>query len=194
MQSGRIFSAEKYKGTKNYLDTQRWYALLRTVLYFGTSISLFIAGFLTTGTRVNMLTVVAVLGCLPASKSAVNCFMHFRYRSLTEEVVETINGAAAGLNGLFDMVFTSYEKNYLVGHIVVKGNTICGYTEDKKFDEQGFYKHIDGILKADQLTNTTVKIYSDLLKYTDRLKQLAELETDEANTIKILEIFKNISI
>lgn len=45
------------------------------------------------------------------------------------------------------MVFTSYEKNYVIYHLTVCGNTVCGYTTDPKFAEQAFYKHIQDILK-----------------------------------------------
>ena len=47
------------------------------------------------------------------------------------------------------MVFTSYEKNYVIHHMTICGNTLCGYTSDPKFAEQAFYKHIQDILKKD---------------------------------------------
>ena len=71
----RLFSGESYKGTFNYLDTQRKYEIARTIIYFAVSFSLFIAGYITTGTRKNLLTVVAVLGMLPASKSLVSTYI-----------------------------------------------------------------------------------------------------------------------
>ena len=51
-----------------------------------------------------------------------------------------------------------YRDTGIRPEITVKGNTICGFTEDDKFDEQAFYKHIDGILKTDHFKNTSVKI------------------------------------
>ena len=71
MQFKRMFSTDAYKGTSGYLRTQKNYEILRTVLYFAISLSLFIAGRVTTGSRENLLTIVAVLGCLPACKSLV---------------------------------------------------------------------------------------------------------------------------
>ena len=64
MQFKRMFSTDAYKGTSGYLRTQKNYEILRTVLYFAISLSLFIAGWVTTGSRENLLTIVAVLGCL----------------------------------------------------------------------------------------------------------------------------------
>ena len=73
----RLFTTAEVKGTEKYLDTQKKYELIRTLLYFGISASLFIGGYLQTKSKVNLLTVVAVLGCLPASKSAVSAIMFF---------------------------------------------------------------------------------------------------------------------
>lgn len=147
MQFKRMFSTDAYKGTSGYLRTQKNYEILRTVLYFAISLSLFIAGWVTTGCRENLLTIVAVLGCLPACKSLVEMFMFLRYKGCNEQDAAQIAAHTDGLTGLYDMVFTSYEKNYVIHHMTICGNTLCGYTSDPKFAEQAFYKHIQNILK-----------------------------------------------
>jgi len=189
-----MFSTEKYKGTRNYLSTQKKYEIMRTALYFIISLSLFAAGWITTKSRLNLLTVVAVLGCLPACKSAVGMIMFLRYNGCSKEAADTIIQHSQGLSGLYDMVFTSYDKNFQIAHITVKGNTLCGYTQDVKFDEQAFYKHIDGILKADNFRETSVKIFSDLNKYTERLEQLKALSAEESNTEGIINTLKSVSL
>lgn len=194
MQILRLFSHDNYKGTMNYLKTQKKYEILRTVLYFGISLSLFIAGYIATGERVNLLTVVAILGCLPASKSAVEMIMFLRFQSCSSVNAEMIIAHTEGLHGMYDMVFTSYDKNYRIAHITVKGNTICGFTEDKSFAEQAFYKHITDILKADNYKETSVKVFSSLPKYVERLEQLKTLDTDERNTEGIINTLKSVSL
>ena len=194
MQIKRLFNAGSFKGTKGYLDSQKKFEVIRTFAYFAISISLFIAGWVTTKTKVNLLTIVAVLGCLPASKSAVQMIMYLRYRSLSKEALEKIIGHTEGLTVLYDLVFTSYDKNYNVGHLVIKGNTLAGYTEDKKFAEKAFYTHIDQILKKDRITGVSVKIFSDAGKYTERLEQLKELAADESSTERIICTLKSVSL
>lgn len=194
MKFTRLFSNEKYKGTRNYLNSQRNYEIARTVLYFGISLSLFISGWFLVKTRMNLLTIVAVLGCLPASKSAVSMVMYLRYRSLSPEAADTIEKHSGGLSTLYDMVFTSYDKNFRVSHLAVKGNTVCGYTEDEKFDEKAFAKQIAGSLRTDGFKDVSLKIFTDLKKYTGRLDQLQELETDETNTNGILSTLKSVSL
>ena len=56
------------KGTPGYLDYKRKIEIIRTIIYFGIVVAVFLLGYFQTGTRLNLLTVVAVLGCLPASR------------------------------------------------------------------------------------------------------------------------------
>ena len=192
MQLTRIFSAEKYKGAKNYINTQKKYEIIRTLLYFGISISLFVAGYIQTGRKTNLLTVVAVLGCLPAGKSAVSAIMFLRFKSCGADAAARIGEHCQGLCCLYDMVFTSYQKNYVVSHLAVRGNTVCGYSEKPDFAETEFYKHIDPILKLDGLKDVTIKVFTDLKKYTDRLEQMKALEADEDRTAAIASTLKSV--
>ncbi len=194
MQFFRIFSYEKYRGTKGYLNTQRTYEVLRTALYFGISLSLFAAGWIATGSRLNLLTVVAVLGCLPACKSLVGAVMFFRFRSCPPHSAEEIDAHVGDLLGLYDLVFTSYEKNYPVDHLAVRGNTVCGFSSAEHFDEQGFYRHMTSILKADGHGDVSLKIFRDLGKYTERLEQMKGLEEDRAHTERIAETFRSVAL
>lgn len=188
----RLFSAENYKGNRNYIRTQRVYEILRTALYFGISLSLFAAGYIATGSKLNLLTVAAVLGCLPASKSAVSMIMFLRYKGLGREAAARIEPCQGELVCLYDMVFTSYAKTFEVGHLAVKGNTICGYSEKQDFPEKEFQAHMEPILKADNHKNVTIKIFTDLEKYTSRLVQLQALETEQDNTESIVRTLKSV--
>ncbi|MDE6673399.1 MAG: hypothetical protein K2K19_01110 [Acetatifactor sp.] len=188
----RLFIAEGYKGTRDYIRTQKVYEIIRTVLYFSISLSLFAAGYITTGNRLNLLTVVAVLGCLPASKSAVNMIMFLRYKGLSQDATRQIVPCEGELTCLYDMVFTSYSKTFEVGHMAVKGNTVCGYSEKKDFPEKEFQAHLEPIMKADSHKNVTVKIFTDLEKYMERLGQLRTLETEQGNTEGIVQTLKSV--
>lgn len=43
-------------------------AAVRTLLFFGVSIGLYVMGYVTSGSNQNLLTIVAVLGCLRPAK------------------------------------------------------------------------------------------------------------------------------
>lgn len=193
MQWFRMFSNEKYKGTKGYLNSQKKYELARTILYFAITIAIFVAGIVTTKTRLNLLTVVAALGSLPACKSFVEMIMYYRFKSLSEQSAEVIAQHTEGMECLYDLVFTSYDKNYSVGHLTVRAGTLCGYTEREDFDENAFHKHISTILMAENFSDITIKIFKDLNKYASRLEQLKSLQSDERDA-KISATLKSVSL
>lgn len=190
----RLFSGESFRGTRSYLRMQRQYEIIRTILFFGISLAIYAIGFLTTGDRKNLLTIVAVLGLLPASKSLVSAIMFCRYSSLPEEIADKISAHVGKLTCLYDLVFTGNEKNYAVGHLTVKGNTVCGYSLQKDFQEQDFYKHVGRLLKVDSFPDVNVKVFTDLQKYLDRLDQMQDLTCDEKNTAGIVNTLKSISL
>ncbi|MCM1558000.1 MAG: hypothetical protein NC123_00425 [Butyrivibrio sp.] len=194
MQIKRLFSSTDAKGTENYLNTQKKYEAARTLLYFGISAALFIAGYLQTKSRLNLLTVAAVLGCLPASKSAVSAIMFLRYKSCDPRHAEKIKEHSGGLAVLFDCVFTSYKKNFKVSHLAVRGNTVCGFSEDADFPENEFYAHINDILKLDGHRETTVKVFVSLPKYLERLEQMQALEEESAGTRAVIETLKSVML
>ena len=191
----RFFSNDEYKGTRGYLDMQKKFEIARTCIYFGISALIFIMGWISTKNRMNLLSIVAVLGCLPASKSAVEMIMYLRYKSCSKEYAEQIIDNKGKLLDAFDMVFTSYETNYSVSHIVVAGNNICGFSEDKSFKEQEFNKHITDILKLENYKNTSIKIFTDINKYIDRLNQLNQFtDIDDTLSLGIMNTLKSVSL
>lgn len=171
-----MFTTYDVKGTRDYLDTQKKYEIMRTVLYFAISLSLFIAGIVTTKTRMNLLTVVAVLGCLPACKSAVGMILFLKFKSLPKADADRIEEGSQTLEGLYDMVFTSYEKNHQVDHLVLKDHTLCGYSAHAKTDENLCQEHLKKMMMQSGHKELSVKIFKDLSKYLERLKQLEALE------------------
>lgn len=188
----RIFSTANYKGTRNYIDSQKKFEIIRTLLFFAISASLFIAGYVATKTKVNYLTVIAVVGCLPACKSLISAIMFLRYKSCSLSVCESLDRITYDLTEVYDMVFTSYDKNFNIAHMIIAGNTICGYTESDTFDEKAFQAHITNVLKLDGHKNATVKIFTDLDKYLERIRQLSESEADTSNSDAIATTLKSV--
>lgn len=188
----RMFSTYSVRGASDYLDTQKKYEILRTVLYFAISISLFVAGYIHTGRKTNLLTIVAVLGCLPAAKSAVSAIMFLQFHSCNPLVVRRIEPHCKELGFMFDCVFTSYKRNYVVNHIAIRANTICGYSEKKDFPEKEFYEHLDGLLRKDGHKDVSIKIFTNLNKYVERLDQMNKLEENLEKTAALLITIDNI--
>lgn len=190
----RIFSAESGKGSYNYLDTQKKYELTKTLVFYGISLAIFFMGLWSTKTTSNYLTIVAVLGCLPASKWAVTTIMFWRYKSLPADSVRTINASVGHLTGLYDMIFTSYNENFAVQHLVVCDNCICGYSAKADFNEKAFQKHLTGILRTDGYKDYTIKVFTNMDKYTERLSQLNALVQDGKYVADIVTLLKSVTL
>lgn len=163
------------KGNFGYLKAKRIQVLLRTVLFFVIPLMLFVAGYITTGTRKNLLTIVAVLGCLPACKSLVSLIMYFRSTGCSLSVKEAVEKQEGALIGMYDMYFTSYKQNFAISHMVVEGKNVCGYTETPSCDTKACEEHLNTMLKQGGYKDMTIKIFTDMGKYSQRLKQLNEL-------------------
>ena len=170
--------AKIQKGDFGYINSQKKKRVAITILMFAIPVIIFLTGLYITHTRKYMVTLGAILGCLPASKSMVSMIMFLRFSSLPPEKADVIEAHMHHLCGLFDLVITTEKKNYRIGHIVSRDNVLCGYTEDPAFDEKGFYTYIDQVLKAEHYKNITVKVFTDLKKYTDRLDSLEKLSAD----------------
>ncbi|NBI90408.1 hypothetical protein D3Z45_07390 [Lachnospiraceae bacterium] len=167
------------KGQYGYLKKQKIWSTARTLILFALSLSIFAIGIKSTGSKENLLTVVAILGCLPAGRSAVNMIMFLRTQGCSEEVMAQIRTASDGMIQLYDMFFTSYEKNYPISHMVINNHVVCGYAENPKMDSQGCEKHLNTYLKKGGCKSVAVKIFVDLEKYCEginNLKRQAETE------------------
>jgi hypothetical protein len=183
------------KGSYGYIANHRWIAAARTLLFFGVSIGLYIMGYVTTGSNRNLLTVVAVLGCLPACKSLVNLIVFIRASGCSEALKDRVCIYDEKLRTFYDMYFTSYQKNFAVSHMVLKGNVLCGVTESAGCDCSRAEKHLDQILLQEGIKNITVKIYSDTDKYIDRLGQIIYLDADESRSCgQIIDLLYSIVI
>ncbi|MBO7386729.1 MAG: hypothetical protein J6U15_02895 [Lachnospiraceae bacterium] len=176
----RMFAAESFKGQQNYINTQKRYEIIKTVLFFAISASLFIAGYIATGTRKNLLSIVAILGCLPACKSAVNMIMFLRFKSAPSDIVKRIQESVGSLYELYDNVFTTYEKTYVVYHMVFRQNNLCGLAKEGT-DISKLTAHIDEKLKVGGHKGITVKLFDKEDKYIERLNSLNQLEPDNDN-------------
>lgn len=164
------------KGTEGYMHKKRIFEVVITIAMFAVSLSLYLAGIAATGDNKNLLTVVAVLGCLPASKSAVNMIMCLKYKGCLPETAKQLSGSCQGLLAYFDMIFTSYEKNFEISHMVVTDTAICAFTENEKCDAPACEKHLKTMLTQNGFKEVTVKVFKSLPKYKNRLEQLEKME------------------
>ena len=95
------------KGKPGYLNYKRKVEILRTVIYFAIVLAIFALGYWQTHTRLNLLTVVAILGCLPASKALVGVIARYPYQSIELSQAKEIAGKSKHLTVCYDLIITS---------------------------------------------------------------------------------------
>ena len=183
------------KGEFGYISFQRKWTVIRTILFFAICALVFAVGYITTGSRKNLLTIVSILGCLPACKSFVNVCMFYRAKGCSQKAYEAISPIAKELYGLYDLYMTSYNSSYAISHLVISGSSIVALSEDSDCVTGDAEKHIQEHLKQDGVKNMTVKVFDNLGKYTDRLTQIDKLEVKPlANQDSIMEMLISISL
>lgn len=164
------------KGVPGYIRDQKKKRILITILLFGISIAVFLTGYLTTHTRNNLLTIVAILGCLPAARSAVGMIMLLPYRSFEEDKVREVETAAAGILSAYDMVLTSSEKVMPVDVLLISRHLICGYTSRTKVPPAEVEAYLAQILKENHYDKVTVKIFTDYDSFLKRAESFGETQ------------------
>ena len=183
------------KGSYGYLQNRKLYTALRTVLFFLLSIGLYVIGLVNTGSNKNLLTIVAILGCLPACKSAVNFIIFLMAKGCTEGLYQTLKDYDNKLDTLYDLYFTSYQKNYPISHMALKGGILCGITENPGCECRAAEKHLEQLLVQEGIKGVTVNIFSQEDKYIDRLSRLSDMDVDEHKDREgILQLLYNVSL
>ncbi len=182
------------RNDKGYLANKRKREIIKTVIFFAVPISLLIAGILTTKTRMNVLTIVAVLGMLPASRILVTTIMYIKSKGISDEDYAQIKDLTRAVTGSFDNVFTTYEKTYEVPSVVVRSGNVCGYVTKEYKTLDALEKHLTTCIKKEGYS-VNVKIFENLDAYKTRLQSLSKLEeSEQEKDLAILQILHDISL
>ena len=98
------------KGQPGYVKARKQKYLLGAVVEFAIVIAIFVTGYIQTGSRLNLLTVVAVVGCLPAAKMLVEFITMAPYKSIEEAKYQELEEKAPLILKAYDMIITSSQR------------------------------------------------------------------------------------
>lgn len=196
------------KGDYGYLGQQTKWEILKVLIFFAAAFGVLFLGIHLTGDKNNLLTVVAVLGLLPAAKELITLIMFIRARkfSCPPSLYEAVEGEiynkedaaydkADPLIIVYDLYMTGQEKNYPILSMCCRNKTLVGMADWEKFDYKKAEEHIQIMLKQNGFKNISVKIFSEKEKYINRLRELREKETaDYEEDQAILRLMLNLSL
>ena len=166
------------KGEYGYLIMRKKRLGIATLLCLCIVLAFFLVGYLTTKTRNNILTIMAILSALPTAKFATSFLVLLPYPSVSLEQYKKVCEHAAGVQILTDLVITTGEKTLPTLFVAVHNSSVCGYTEEKKYD----IAYAESFLAKKLMTNgqkATVKIFKDEKVFLNRLDTMQQIETDE---------------
>ncbi|MDE7415304.1 MAG: hypothetical protein K2N44_03165 [Lachnospiraceae bacterium] len=181
------------KGDFAFPSYERKRVIIRTAAYFLISAAVFLLGYFSTGKKENLLTIVAVLGMLPSSKSLVSVVMYFKIPKFSETVYQEIARQEGDVPVIYSLYLTSYRSNFPMNCFAVRGNNLIGYTEFPSCDASACEAHIQGILKQNSIKNITIKIFHEKARFIERLNQLQALEAGKKES-EILTLLCDISL
>lgn len=98
------------KGTPGYLEYKKKIEIIRTIIYFLLVAAVYLLGYSQTHSNKNLLTVVAVVGCLPACKALVGVITRLPYPSINPERAREVKELCPHMTVVFDLVVTSRDK------------------------------------------------------------------------------------
>lgn len=196
------------KGDYGYLTQQTKWEILKTLIFFAAAFGVLFLGIYLTGDKNNLLTVVAVLGLLPAAKELITLIMFIRagkyacpsslYEAVEGEIYnkeDVTYDKADPLIVVYDLYMTGQEKNYPILSMCCRNKTLIGMADWEKFDYKKAEEHIQIMLKQNGFKNISVKVFSEKEKYLNRLRELREKEAvDYEEDQAILRLMLNISL
>lgn len=142
------------QGDFGYISHKKKTEILKTIVFFAIPLSLYIAGYATTKSRLNVLTIVAILGMLPASKQLVSMIMYLKAHGISEADHEAIKEAVVPICNSYDNIFTTYEKTYEVPSVVIRNGNVCGYVAKPYKDLKKLEDHITECAKKRVIRST----------------------------------------
>lgn len=190
-------NTRKYKGDYGYAAYQKKRTILLTVFFFALVTAIFVTGLITTKSRMNLLTVVAILGCLPACKQAVNCIMVCRKKPCDAARYQHISENAGDVCTAYELYITSPKRAYAFDAACVRGHDIILLTHPEKtrINAQECQTFLKEILKNNEKSQCNVRIYEEEKRFLGHLKQLLEKTEENAEESDfILRVLLAISV
>ena len=169
------------KGKFGYTVSHRKWQILKMLLYIALALGVFLAGYLTTKTTKNVLSIVALVGSLPISKEMVGVIMSYRRKPMEKKLYEEISAKAGNLEQIYELLFTTNEKSYGVEAAIIEGKDVICYTVDPKCEVNVLQKHLLKMLDANGYKEN-VKVFTDYKKFMDRVGDLARRGRDSIHS------------
>ena len=165
------------KGEPGYIKAQKVKFLIWAIAEFGIVAALVVLGYIQTGSRLNLFTVVAAVGCLPAAKMLVEFIALRPKKSIEPDIYREIEEKAPLLTKAYDLVITGNDKVMPVDAFVISDHTVCGFSSSRKTDDAKVSAYLKELLKNNHVEKVTVKVFHDYTAFLARAEGMNNIMT-----------------
>jgi hypothetical protein len=183
------------KGEIQYISARKKATIIRTTLLFILSFSILSVGYFSTGGIENYLTIIGVLGVLPATRSAVEMITILRVKPISKPLYNKLYKLTKNseLFLQYNLYLTSEKKNFPIDALFVINQSIIGYTTNEKCNCKNAKSHILAYMKKDGYSPKNVNIVAEeskfILAINSNLKSIPNsLDNKIVHALKLLSI------
>lgn len=172
------------RGKPGYVASLKKKYLITTLIEFAIVIAILVVGIMQTGSRLNVFTVVAILGCLPACKNLVEFIVVAPHKGIEFAKYEEIEEKAPAIIKVYDLVVAGQAKLMQLDVVAISGSTVIGYTSSEKTDELKLAEYFKKLFEAGGYDKITVKIFHDYKSFLARAEGMNSIATVDKQGIK----------
>lgn len=172
------------RGKPGYINSLKKKYLIISLVEFAIVAAIFVLGYSQTGSRLNLFTVVAVLGCLPACKNLVEFIVVTPHKGIELVKYEEIEEKAPVIIKVYDLVVAGQAKLMQLDVVVISGSTVIGFASSEKTDEVKLAEYLKKLFEAGGYDKITVKIFHDYKAFLARAEGMNSIATVDKQSIK----------
>lgn len=188
-----------YKNTYGYAKKHLIITLVIALVMLGMSFGVYFLGIHLTGSNKNLLTLVAVLGMLPAGKELVNLIMCIKASKFTcsEDLFNRINELVSDDIPCvrYDLYVTAYDCSFPILAVTCFNDSVIGYTDYKAFNYNKFEEHFNTMLAQNGLKVSNIKIFDKETKFLERIEAFKNSDVEiSSNDYSVIRLLENLSL
>ena len=172
------------RGKPGYVASLKKKYLVTTLIEFAIVIAILVVGIMQTGSRLNVFTVVAILGCLPACKNLVEFIVVAPHKGIELSKYEEIEEKAPAIIKIYDLVVAGQAKLMQLDVVAISGSTVIGFASSEKTDEVKLAEYFKKLFEAGGYDKITVKIFHDYKAFLARAEGMNSIATVDKQSIK----------
>lgn len=191
----KALSLRAVKGRYGYLKSSKLFLGLRTFIFFLIAFILFFLGRSVYPKYYTVFTVAAMVACIPAAMAAVTFIMFIRFKSGSSEIYDECERIHGSIPLFYDSIITTTLKSYGINVFAAAGKNLIAFSDYDKLDIPVLEKHLKEMADKNELKGWTVKVFTDMRKFSSRLEHLSsEFEKATPEDERMIRLIGNLSL